>query len=514
MSTMRISGLASGMDTEQMVKDLMKVRRAPLDKLLQKKQQEEWRRDSYREINAMFLDLKNKMFDMKLKGTYSKYKVTSSNESVVSAKAVNTGTNITSQMKVSSLAEISSQKSTDDLSADPNKKIDPNAKLIDEINNGKFKNADFGTQAADGTYSFTLEVFQPDGTMSKPTTFTFDPKTESLNDVLKKVNASGLGVTMFYDASSDKISMATNHTGDNKNGSEIIVGGNFLTKALSLTDANTGKNAQFTINGLDTERTSNTFTINGMEYTLKSPGDATVSTATDVDGIYDTIKGFVDKYNEIIEKVNSKLVEKQYRDYTPLLAEQKEEMSEKQIELWEEKAKSGLMRSDTILSSALSDMRRALYTPVAGVSDPKFDTLFEIGITTKSYEENGKLHIDEKKLREAISQNGSKVVELFTKTPNTDPATFEDLGIATRLYNSLNASMEKITEKAGSNAYQVDNSVIGKGLVRLNKDINNWEKRLKEIEARYWKQFTAMEQAIQKANSQSGWLAQQFGGGM
>lgn len=117
-------------------------------------------------------------------------------------------------------------------------------------------------------------------------------------------------------------------------------------------------------------------------------------------------------------------------------------------------------------------------------------------------------------MREAISQNGSKVVELFTKTPNTDPATFEDLGIATRLYNSLNASMEKITEKAGSNAYQVDNSVIGKGLVRLNKDINNWEKRLKEIEARYWKQFTAMEQAIQKANSQSGWLAQQFGGGM
>ena len=33
------------------------------------------------------------------------------------------------------------------------------------------------------------------------------------------------------------------------------------------------------------------------------------------------------------------------------------------------------------------------------------------------------------------------------------------------------------------------------------------------VENRYWKQFTAMEKAIQQMNAQSAWLAQQFGGG-
>ncbi|MGG1664393.1 flagellar hook-associated protein 2 [Brevibacillus sp. NRS-1366] len=514
MSSMRIGGLASGMDTEQMIKDMMNARRVPLNKLQQKKQAEEWKRDSYREMNALMLDLRNTALNMKLKGTYSKFKVTSSSEAVVSAKSTASSTSSTSQITVDTLAKVSSTLSyngTEGISASTTNKINPDALLKDELS--KLKSSNLGTQAADGTYSFSLEVFQPDGSMAPAKTFSFDPNTESLNDVIKKVNSSGLGVSMFYDAAADQISLSTNHTGKNSAGSEIKVSGAFLKDALALADATSGENAKFTINGMTTERTSNTFTINGMEYTLKSKGDATVSATVDVDGIYETIKGFVDKYNEIIAKMNSVVTEKRYRDFAPLLDEQKEAMSEKQIEAWEKKANSGMLRSDAMLTSALNGMRRALSSRVSGVSDAKFDTLSEIGIKTMEYSENGKLHIDEKKLREAITENGSKVIELFTKTASDPNAKFDESGIATRLYDQLKVSMEKITEKAGSSASLKDNSFLGKSIDRLDKDIDRWEVRLKDIENRYWKQFTAMEKAIERANSQSGWLAQQFGGG-
>jgi len=510
VSPIRLSGLASGLDTETMVKDLMKAHRAPLHKLLQKKQLEEWKRDSYREINALLLDLRNKVFDMKLQGTYAKYKVTSSNESVVTARATGSHTSSTLQISVTQLAEVSSSISTDPISGDSGK-INPDAKL--ETEQSKFKNASSGFGS-----SFKIKVFQPDGTF-KEEEFTIDPANESLNDVLKKVNNSSLGITLFYDAASDKVSMSTNHTGDNTdpvNGAEIqITGGTFLTDVLHLEDADSGKNAQFTLNGLPTERTSNTFTINGMEYTLKSKGNATVTATADVDAIFNTIKGFVDKYNEVIAKINSKVKEKRYRDYQPLLDEQKQEMSEKQIELWEEKAKSGLLRSDSILTSTLYEMRRALSTNVSGASDPKFDSLSEIGITTGSYMEDGKLYIDETKLRNAISQNGSKVVELFTRTSSATnaEANFNESGIAQRLYNQLVNTMKKITEQAGSSGSLSDNSLLGKSINSIEEEIDRWEDRLAGIEDRYWRQFTAMEQALQRANSQSAWLMQQFGGG-
>ena len=104
----------------------------------------------------------------------------------------------------------------------------------------------------------------------------------------------------------------------------------------------------------------------------------------------------------LIESLNSQVKEKQYRDYTPLTDEQKKEMEEKEIEAWEVKAKSGLLRGDTIIQSVLSNMRSNMYSKGSG-SSTEFDMLFKIGITTSSKtSDNGKLEIDEDKLRAAI----------------------------------------------------------------------------------------------------------------
>lgn len=134
-----------------------------------------------------------------------------------------------------------------------------------------------------------------------------------------------------------------------------------------LTASQAGQNAEVVINGLQIEKTTNNFTVNNVTYQLKNTTNSPVSldVATDVDGIYEKIKDFVTQYNELIDMVNGKLTEKKYRDYTPLTEEQKKDMTEKQIELWEEKAKSGLLRGDTILSGATNQMRTDFYSNVS-----------------------------------------------------------------------------------------------------------------------------------------------------
>ena len=86
--------------------------------------------------------------------------------------------------------------------------------------------------------------------------------------------------------------------------------------------------------------------------------------------------------------------------FLPLTDEQREKMSDKEIEKWEEKAQIGLLRNDRTLNSILSSMRGAMS---AGTDEG--DYLFQIGITTGEWKQGGKLVIDEEKLRKAVSED-------------------------------------------------------------------------------------------------------------
>jgi flagellar hook-associated protein 2 len=198
--------------------------------------------------------------------------------------------------------------------------------------------------------------------------------------------------------------------------------------------------------------------------------------------------------------------ETRYRDYAPLTSDQKKEMSDKEVELWEEKAKSGLLRSDSTLSSALNSMRSDFYTSLQGGSFG-IDHLSEIGITTtKQYRLGGVLEIDEAKLKKQIEENPQAISELFSKNGDT----YDTQGIAVRLRNTIKDTITTIEKRAGNTGQSDTQYTIGKSLNDLDERINNFNDRLKMIENRYWSQFTAMEQAIQKANSQSSYLSQYF----
>ncbi|OES45461.1 flagellar filament capping protein FliD [Domibacillus iocasae] len=246
---------------------------------------------------------------------------------------------------------------------------------------------------------------------------------------------------------------------------------------------------------------------------LRLQGSFTVSnppTETEKDEIITKIKKFVDTYNEVTSAIHGKIKEDRHADYQPLTNDERDAMSDKQADRWDAKARSGMLRNDSMLQGILTEMRSELSNPLAGATDTNFDTLSEIGISVKgSYHENGKLTLDETKLRDILSTTSGvdAVKELFTKAGTTT----NENGIAKRVLDTLNIGMKKISQTAGSAGSVPTGNTIGKELLRLSKQMANFNQRLAGIEDRYWKQFTAMEKAMSQMNSQSAWLYQQFG---
>lgn len=239
----------------------------------------------------------------------------------------------------------------------------------------------------------------------------------------------------------------------------------------------------------------------------------TMTSTTNVDDIMTKIKEFVTTYNGFIKDLNDQTKETKYRDYKPLTSEQKENMSENEIKLWEEKAKSGLLRGDTLIREGLSNMRALVYQSNPAINS-KYNTLFSIGITTsKNYNDGGSLQIDETKLRKVLEEDPDAVEKLFKNSEGkkediVDGKTVDTRGYIDKLRESMKSFEITIEKKAGRSTMTDAQYAIGKNLVDTESRISTWKRKLEDIESRYWKQFTAMEQAINKANSQSSMFAQ------
>ncbi len=342
---------------------------------------------------------------------------------------------------------------------------------------------------------------------------------QTMNEVVRQMNASNTGINVFYDEHADKVSVIRTETGSFTDGREINFSGGFFTAGLQLgiSEERGGQNARFTINGLETERQSNTFTMNGVTMTLQGTfregeNTVTIGASTDVDSIMDTIKGFIDEYNELVDLVNGKVREPFHRDYRPLTDEQRAEMTDKEIERWEERAMSGMLRSDRTLRNGFDRFRMDMYAPVNIGFDSQYNQLSAIGITTtRNFSDGGKLEINEDKLRAAIENDSEAVFKIFAG----DGATNAEKGIARRVRDSANGLIDQIAQRAGGSRNRNINHqfTIGREMNRLDDRISNFERRMQKVEERYWAQFTAMEKAVARANSQGdALLAQLYGG--
>lgn len=515
MSGIRIGGLASGLDTEQIVKDLMKVNSIPLNRMEQDKQLIEWKRDDYREANSILTELDRFIFDgIGRESTFARKTISSSNSSAVTATNINSVNNINTTIRVDQLAEAAYMNSSSSISVDSS--FDPSVKLTDQRIN--FRN-DFTSN------SFSIQAIKSDGSLGDVVNFTIDPDNDSLNGIINQINNSEAGVTAFYDEFTGKVSLIANSTGNVQNGAEIIVTGDFLTSSLGLATDNIiaesagnghqGLNAKFNFNGLDTERNTNIFRINGYEYTLKNITDngngiteagelVTLSSSTNTDEIYNSIVEFVNKYNDIIGQLNGKITEERNRDFMPLTEDQKGEMTEREIELWEAKAQSGMLRNDTLLRGAMNTLRMDLLSPVVG-TNKGYGQLAQIGIRTSSnYSEKGKLVINENELKKAINEDPNAVYQLFNQEVKDANGKLisEESGLVKRMRQSISGAIQNIEVRAGNSVKTNSQYTLGRELDTINTKMDKFEKFLVALEDRYWKQYSYMEQVLSRSNSQ------------
>ncbi|MEG6584996.1 flagellar filament capping protein FliD [Dendrosporobacter sp. 1207_IL3150] len=508
----RTYGLSgSGMDVDQMVKDLMKAQRTRYDTMVQKKTQLEWKKADYNSMYTTINDFRNNtVFNYKMQGTLMPKKTLSSNEQVASATANADAVNFTHSIEVTSIAQSASMSSNASISkaGSPGK-----TNLQDHI-------------GVSGTINLTFN----DGTTTKSLS-NYDTTGKSVYDLVSEINNLGLNVKASYDNTLDRFFLYSTKSGESN---QITVstadaddtGGRLLMENLKLGDAESlttktppvapevapnnftsGKDAVAKIDGATITQSNNSFTISGVTYTLKQLGTSSVTVSSDNDKAVAAVKSFIEAYNSTLSKINGEINETYYKDFLPLTTEQKKEMKEADIKVWEDKAKSGLLRRNPILQDLVSKMRNDLANPISGLTG-KYTSASSIGITTGSYTEGGKIYLDETKLKAALEADPEVLNKIFgSKGDNSSTS-----GIATRLYDTLKASSDKIVTEAGITAATATDTKSN--LAKLIKDYDermyDLNDRLAMMEDRYYKQFDAMETALQKLSQQSTWLAQQF----
>lgn len=560
--SMRIGGLASGMDIDSLVSDLMKAEKLKSVSLVQDKQIIDWKREAYNEVNRTFAN-----FIIDTKTEFGLASSTASG-SLVNSSVSNLDWVKTALISDSDIADVTANASAVKGTYEINvKQLAKNwsSASSSSISTGDKDNlaSQFGLNVND-TIKFTIATNKG----SVDINYT-DLNQVNLDDIIDKINDADIGVSAIYDSDLDRVFLQTSDTGAENtisitDNSTIAAGGSFITGndsvlKLNYVDDNgvsqvvadntqyTGKDSIIDFGAAkDITQSSNSLSIHNVHLSLKQTGPTTLTVDTNVDAIYKKVEDFIKQYNELINKLGQELGEKRYSDYRPLTDEQRGELTDAQIDQWEEKAKSGLLRNDEVIESSYQRIRMGMYQEVSGVSG-EYNQLTQLGITTQKFSSGsvgGKLEIyDKNKLIEAIQKDPDGVIELLFKEPSQELASKSESklsaselnqkraesGLIRRLYDNIAGGMKNLIIKAGPGSdaelYRSVNSSILIDFVAdygsislLDKDESEVDDRLDILydrmdmmEDRYWRQFSAMESALQKMNQQSAWLSQQLG---
>lgn len=496
-SMLRISGISSGLDTDSMVKSLMKLEQLRVDQVMRQKTKMEWARDLRQDINKQINDVRysyaSVLSDKNLNST-----------SAFRANKVEMLTN-TGALNISVNSDAGAGTHTID-------SITQIAKAAQVSSSARVSEDSLVRSAtlADLSLSTALTFDSNDEISFKinEETFTFK-SSDTLDSMLRTINTSDAGINMSYSAISGGFKIESNTVGASSNLTIENISGNAFANndvdasafGLSSTSIVSGQNAILSVDGYTIEQDSNNFVLDGIIFDLKTDlaedQPVTFSVSQDIDSVVENVKSFINDYNELLDSLNGKLTEKIQYSYEPLTDEQKEEMSETEIENWEEMAKSGLMRNDRKLSGLLSDMRDAIYQKVSGVDK----SLFDIGIKTGNWMDRGKLVLDEDKLRAELQKSPDDVAAVFAqKSTSSDPV----------IKKSETGFMEKIATSMGNYTSDFNIIKVELDIGKVAEKISKLQDEMYAKEETYWSKFAAMESALGSLNSQSSWLSQQI----
>lgn len=268
--------------------------------------------------------------------------------------------------------------------------------------------------------------------------------------------------------------------------------------------------SEITLNGAILKGSTNNFTANGITFNLNrvtNPGEEiTINVTNDVDATYNMVKDFVKEYNSILKEMNTLLHASSSKGYEPLTDDEKEAMSDDEVEKWETKIKDSLLRNDSTLESITNSMKSAMASSVS-INGRNY-SLSNYGIMTSSdYSEYGLLHIFGDADDSTYSNNADKLKKALQDDPDTVVNVLT--GIAKNLYSAMADKMK--TSGVSSALTFYNDKQINSELKNYKSQINTWEDRLQDMEDKYYKQFTAMEKAMQKMNEQSSYFSSMMG---
>lgn len=561
VSGIRLPGLATGMDTEAMVKEMLAGEENKINKVKQKEQTIKWQQDIYREVIKDIQGLNEKYFSLTSKdsitssSSWNTLKISSSNSNIITARGSAGANPVNYKFEVNKLAtaskgsssvsqngkKIKNDSSLKDLglTADTTFKIkygDGESETSESITIRKepkylqAKNAD-GTPKVDSNGKPVYETIEVDkldkdgnpvrdsaGNIIKEQQKVVEEPADTIDTLIEKINnSSGGNIKASYSEMTGKFTIEGKETGSKNGFSFVAEDGKTASSSLDFLGLSgdtggkfLGTDSDIKVFGSDgnpimnapIDSSSNSFTIDGITYDIHSTtkvGEQVGLTSTqDVQPVVDKMKSFVEDYNKIMDKTYDLITQKSNRDYPPLTEAQKKDMSDEEIERWEKKAKEGLLRNDSEMRRFIDDMQNDIFGENTKV-------LNEMGINSpEDYNKKGQITLDEDKFKKALETNSDRAYQVFAKGSNS---IMEKMKSTVKDYVGSSSSI--FARKAGiEKTASVAKNFYSEQLKRQADTIKTLQRKMDDKEDGLYKKFGALEASMNKLNSQMSYFMQ------
>ena len=561
---MRVSGLNSGLDTDAIVQELVSAYSKKTEKYEKEQTKLGWKQEIWKGLNTKVNSLYKSVGDMRFSSAYSTKKTTSSDTTKATVSA--SGASVTGTQKLHIISTAQSGYLTGGVlnRVKPGKDKDGND---DWKVRSDTKLSDLGYDGKETSFKITTWDESKQKEVQKDIKVTSD---STVNDVLKQLQEAGLNASIDEDNGRIFLSSKTTGLHSNflieaataksvpdmdENGNvKLGADGNPLMKDIDLSDDEKeaskillnllgldssetatnratkieGSDARIILNGVEFTNNSNNFTVNGLSIAVSGVTDVasdvldaygridfsklkddtaiTLTTAVDSQGIYDKVKDFLTNYNNIINEITKLYNADSAKDYEPLTDDEKDQMSDTEIEKWETKIKDSLLRRDNSLGTLMNAMTSAMNRGIT--INGRDYALSSFGISTLGYlnsvkNEQNAYHIDGDEDDENTSSKEDKLMAAITEDPDTVVEYMKQL--SKNLYDAIDKQMAGNDLRTRYSIY--NDKELDKQYNNYTKTIKEWEDKVSDKEEYYYKQFSAMETALAKLQSQTSSLS-------
>lgn len=534
----RITGLNSGLDTEAIISELVSAYRTKEEKYQKAQTKLSWKQDAWKDLNIKVRSLYDNISNLRFTSAWTMKKTTVSDSTKATVTAAGSCVNGTQTLKIKQLA-----KGT-------------------YITGGEFSNTSAGTAPTSATklseLGYTgsggdIQVKDSSGNVVKTVSVTGNT---TIKDLVSALNGAG-DTKASFDATNKRIFMTSNKTGEQNafslDGDADILKTVGLSKegGASIVDA---QDSEIELNGAKFTSANNTYTVNGLTIDcLAETGNSEISITTSVDtqSMYDQVKSFLSQYNSLMKEMYSLYNADSAKGYEPLTDSEKDQMTDTEVEKWEEKIKAALLRRDDTLDGIMSTMKNAMSTSYyiyngnavtydsdkqyykcngnaiknsdgsyvtsasqlklwASANGAKRYSLSSFGIKTEAYatmtanSSQDAYHIDGD-ADDSVSKNNSDVLmNMLSSDPDTVSSFMKQL--TSGLYSAIDTKMKSV--KGLSSSYTIYNDIeMAREYSDYTDTISKWEDKLTDLEDSYYKKFAAMESALASLQSQSSSLS-------